>query len=46
MSPERMERLGWRPGRGDPDHTGRGGPPAKDLGDLPGWAHGDDPKEV
>ena len=46
MSPERMRRLGWRPGYGDPEQTGRGGPLAKDLGQLTGWAHGDDPNEV
>lgn len=42
MSAERMRKLAWRPGRGDPEHTGRGGPDPLDLGKLPGWAHGDD----
>ncbi|KAI5450195.1 hypothetical protein NCC49_003344 [Naganishia albida] len=42
MSAERMLKLAWRPGQGDPGHTGRGGPEPLDLGRLPGWAHGDD----
>jgi sarcosine oxidase/L-pipecolate oxidase len=42
MSAERMRKLAWRPGQGDPAHTGRGGPEPLDLGKLPGWAHGDD----
>jgi sarcosine oxidase/L-pipecolate oxidase len=41
-SAERMRRWGWRPGRGDPEGTGRGGVAPKDLSDLDGWAHGDD----
>lgn len=38
----RRELWKWRPGRGDPEHTGRGGPPPKDIADLPGWRHDDE----
>jgi sarcosine oxidase/L-pipecolate oxidase len=41
-SADRMRKWAWRPGQGDPQHTGRGGPDPLDLGDLEGWANGDD----
>jgi sarcosine oxidase/L-pipecolate oxidase len=41
LSEEKMKTWGWRPGHGDPEGSGRKGPPPKDLKDVPGWAHGD-----
>ncbi|ODN80322.1 hypothetical protein L198_07822 [Cryptococcus wingfieldii CBS 7118] len=42
LSEEKRSAWKWRPGRGDPDGTGRAGGPPKDLNDLPGWKHGDE----
>ncbi|WVR09687.1 hypothetical protein IAU60_006762 [Kwoniella sp. DSM 27419] len=37
LSDEKRHLWRWRPGAGDPDGTGRGGPEPKDLADLDGW---------
>lgn len=42
LSKEKRKAWGWRPGHGDPDGTGREGPPPKDLDEVPGWNHGDE----
>ncbi|TYJ56174.1 hypothetical protein B9479_003160 [Cryptococcus floricola] len=42
LSEEKRNAWKWRPGRGDPDGTGRAGGPPKDLNDLPGWKHGEE----
>ncbi|ORY26976.1 putative peroxisomal sarcosine oxidase [Naematelia encephala] len=39
LSEERRQLWRWRPGVGDPLGTGRGGPPPKDLSQVPGWRH-------
>lgn len=39
LAPERKHAWRWRPGHGDPNGTGRGGPRPKDLADVPGWKH-------
>lgn len=46
LSKEKAAAWCWRPGRGDPSGIGRGGPPPKDLGQLPGWAKDDDPEDI
>ena len=44
LSPEKQKAWGWRPNAGDPNHTGRGGPPPTDLSEVDGWV-GEDPEE-
>ncbi|KAL7420417.1 hypothetical protein Q5752_005388 [Cryptotrichosporon argae] len=39
MSAEKRNAWRWRPGHGDPEGTGRGGPRPKDLSQLDGWRH-------
>ncbi|CDZ98665.1 FAD-dependent oxidoreductase [Phaffia rhodozyma] len=45
MSAEKQKAWGWRKPT-DPNGTGRGGPPPKDLTDVLGWTNGDDEEEV
>ncbi|KIR43257.1 sarcosine oxidase [Cryptococcus deuterogattii 99/473] len=39
MSEQRKFAWRWRPGVGDPNGTGRPGPPPKDLSEVDGWRH-------
>ncbi|KII88422.1 hypothetical protein PLICRDRAFT_110680 [Plicaturopsis crispa FD-325 SS-3] len=39
LSSEKMKAWAWRPGAGDPNGTGREGPPPKDLSEVLGWRH-------